>query len=399
MALRNPSAIAVAAVAIVTGACVGTGTAALMSKMLPWRVGEFDPAAGTVRVGNDGPLADCGATTHQFGTLALGNEGRHTFVVRNAGTAPLTLTRGATSCSCTVSDFDSRDGGDESAEKTIPPGGEGTVRLMWRGKADGPFRQQATVLTNDPARPEIIFVIEGLVVPAWRAVPPSIVVTRVTAGVGEHAHADVFTFGDTPPSVVATSLLDPQTERFFKIATEPLPEGVLEAEKGATGGVRLSIDVLPDAEIGNLKQTARMLLKTSEELTVDVPIEASVAGAITVAGTAWDAGRKVLGLGVVPGRTGGRWELFLAARGPHRDSVQPRVVEVIPPSLAVTVGDAAPLGNGNVVRVPITVTIPPGSAAAAHNCTKQAPGGKIVLETGHPESPTLTIKVCVSITP
>lgn len=399
MAPRNPSALAVAALALVAGAGFGTGTAALLAVSRPWRVGEFDPQGEAVRVTDASPKVEVDATTHQFGTLALGNEGRHTFVIRNAGTQPLTLTKGATSCSCTVADFDSRHGGDDTAEKAIPPGGQAEVRLMWKGKADGPFRQQATVLTNDPGRPEIVFIIEGLVVPAWRALPPTIVVTRVTAGSAQQATADLYTFGDTPPTVTSTSLLNPQTERFFRVSTEPLPPDALAAEKGATGGVRLVVDVLPDAEIGNLKQTARILLKTTEELTVDVPIEASVSGALTLAGNSWDSGRQVLALGTVPGRTGGKWDLFLAAKGPHRESVRPTVREVVPESLQVTVGDPTPLGNGNVMRVPITVVLPAGSAASVHNCTKQAPGGRIVLDTGHPDSPTLSIKVCVTVTP
>ncbi len=399
MALRNPSALAVAAVALVAGAGVGTGTAALLSIARPWRVGEFDPQGEAVRVTDASPKVAVDATTYLFGTLALGNEGRHTFVIRNVGTQPLALTKGATSCSCTVADFDSRHGGDDAAEKAIPPGGQAEVRLMWKGKADGPFRQQATVLTNDPGRPEIVFIIEGMVVPAWRALPPTIVVTRVTAGSGERATSDLYTFGDIPPTVTSTSLLNAQTERFFRLSTEPLPPDALAAEKGATGGVRLVVDVLPEAEIGNLKQTARVTLKTAEELTVDVPIEASVSGALTLAGSAWESGRQVLALGMVPGRTGGRWDLFLAAKGPHRDTVRPTVREVVPESLQVTVGEPTPLGNGNVMRIPITVVVPAGSVPSVNNCTKQAPGGRIVLDTGHPESPTLSIKVCVTVTP
>ena len=399
MALRNPSALAVAAVALVTGASVGSGTAALVALTRPWRVGEFDPQAEKARVVESSAKVEVEATTHQFGSLPLGNDGEHTFVIRNVGTAPLTLTKGATSCSCTVADFDSRHGGDDAAEKSIPAGGQAEVRLKWRGKTDGPFRQQATVLTSDPGRPEIVFVIEGQVVPAWRAVPPTIVVTRVTAGTGERATADLFTFGDTPPTVTSTGLLNAQTERFFRLSTEPLPPEALAAEKGATGGVRLVVDVLPEAEIGNLKQTARVVLQTNEELAAEVPITASVAGALTLAGTAWDSDRQALLLGMVPGKTGGRWDLFLAARGPHREAVRPTVREVVPDALQVTVGEPAPLGNGNVMRVPISVVLPAGSAPAVHNCTKQAPGGRIVLDTGHPDSPTLSIKVCVTITP
>ncbi|MBU6277172.1 MAG: DUF1573 domain-containing protein [Planctomycetes bacterium] len=399
MALRKPTPLAVALAAVVCGIGFGTGTAALVSRLQPWRVGEFDPLGEGVRGAEKSARVSVDATTHAFGTIALGNEGEHAFVIRNVGQAPLVLSKGASSCSCTVMDFDSRQGGNDEAEKAIAPGGSAEVRLKWRGKADGPFRQQATVLTNDPGRPEVVFVVEGAVVPSWRAVPSTLVISRATSGSGERATADLFTFGDTAPEIVSTTLLNSATERFFKVGVEPLPPETIAAEKGATGGVRLVVDVLPDAEIGLVKQTARVVLRTAEELTVEVPIEVSVSGALSLAGAGWDPDRQALALGTVSGKTGGRWDLFMAAKGPHRQAVRPVVREVVPSSLAVTIGEAVPIGNGNVMRIPITIELPAGSAPAVNNCTKQAPAGRIVLETGHPESPTMSIKVCVAITP
>jgi hypothetical protein len=45
------------------------------------------------------------------------------------------------------------------------------------------------------------------------------------------------------------------------------------------------------------------------------------------------------------------------------------------------------------------VVIPAGSRAANHLCSEQGPAGRIVLDTGHPDSPTLDIPVCVAIGP
>jgi hypothetical protein len=52
-----------------------------------------------------------------------------------------------------------------------------------------------------------------------------------------------------------------------------------------------------------------------------------------------------------------------------------------------------------VLRFPLTITIPPGSPTCNHLCSQQARGGRIVIETGHPDTPTLTIPVCVAISP
>jgi hypothetical protein len=71
----------------------------------------------------------------------------------------------------------------------------------------------------------------------------------------------------------------------------------------------------------------------------------------------------------------------------------------VPESLEVTVGEAVPVGSGAVLRIPIEIVIPPGSRGVNHICSEQAPAGRIVLATGHPDSPTLSIPVCVAIGP
>ena len=104
-------------------------------------------------------------------------------------------------------------------------------------------------------------------------------------------------------------------------------------------------------------------------------------------------------LGTVSGKTGHRSQLFLTARGPHRDAVRPVVREVVPDSLQVTIGAAGEIGDGGVVRVPIEIVIPAGSRPVNHLCTQQGPAGRILLETGHPDTPVLAIPVCVAIGP
>jgi len=51
------------------------------------------------------------------------------------------------------------------------------------------------------------------------------------------------------------------------------------------------------------------------------------------------------------------------------------------------------------VRIPIDIEIPSGSRVVNHLCSQQGPAGRIVLDTGHPDSPELTIPVCVAIGP
>ncbi len=390
----------VAGVALVAGVAIGVGSAALEATLRPWRVGDFlaidTPSDAEV------PQVEAVETTHHFGSVGSGEKGQHAFVIRNRGTAPLVLTRGATSCTCTVSDLGpSNDGGDETAaEKIVAPGGETTVSIQWTGKgAGGPFRQQATVLTNDPRRPEIAFVIEGTVVPTWRAVPDLITLPKLSTKSDAVVTTTVYTYGDEPPQVDSLAAIDDRTKSFFTISSAPLSAAELAQEPEATGGFTVSVALKPGLPIGPLRQTVRIVFRIPEEITAEIPIEGSVAGDISFAGQKWDAARQRLILGQVSSRAGLTTSLFITARGPDRELVKPVVEEVVPSSLVVEVGAAEPIGSGAVLRIPLTVVIPPGSPTANHLGSEQAPSGRIVLATGLPDSPTVSLPVSVVIGP
>lgn len=386
----------VAAVAAAAGLAVGVGSAVLEARLRPWAVGDF----AAVVEGRDGsaPRVDVPATSHAFGTMAAGAEGSHAFVVRNTGVTPLVLSRGSSSCACTVSDFESADGG-SPADKTIAPGGETSVRVTWRGKAAGPFRQQVTILTNDPARPEIALVVEGTVIPTWKAVPETITFARLSADAGATTTARVFTYGDAPPVVDSLSVIDAATTEWFDISSTPLPADEIAGEPGATGGFVVTVAVRPGVPLGALRQTVRMALRLPEAITAELPIEGAVVGDISFAGPGWDAGRRQFVLGTVSSRLGKKTTLFLTARGPHRDSVRPAITDVVPASLEVTIGPAERIGAGGVIRIPLDISIPPGSPPANHLGSDQAPLGRITLATGIAGAATVTIPVSVVIGP
>src|SRR5262245_45743862 len=90
---------------------------------------------------------------YDFGSMQRGTTKSHEFVIRNAGKAPLKIRNGGTTCKCTLSQL---------TEESIPPGGSTTVKLEWTAKADnGPFRQVATVLTNDPTNSSVELQVDG----------------------------------------------------------------------------------------------------------------------------------------------------------------------------------------------------------------------------------------------
>jgi hypothetical protein len=221
----------------------------------------------------------------------------------------------------------------------------------------------------------------------------------MSTGTGERATVRIFTFGDEPPTVTSLSSTDEKTAQFYSLSSAPLEAADVAAEKGATGGVLVTAEIRPGMPIGPLRQTIKAVLATPEEIVVEIPVEGSVSGDLALAGQAWDSSEDSLRLGTVSGREGYRTSLFLTAKGPHRSAVRPTVRETVPESLQVVIDEGKPVGSGNVIRFQISITIPPGSGPCNHIGTPQAPAGKIVLDTGHPDSPTLTIPVCIAIGP
>jgi hypothetical protein len=398
MAVRIPGAWAVAAVAAMAGAAVGVAGTILRSGLTPWQVGTLALVSGPIS--EDAPRAAPVETRHAFGTIGTGMKGSHRFEIRNAGGGPLTLSRGSSSCSCTVSDFESDAGGSPDSKKVVLPGESTFVTVTWQGKPPGgPFQQQVTILSDDPRRPEIVFVVEGTVVSAWRAVPDSITLPPLATSTGGQAAATVYTYGAEPPELGDVTIDHPETAPFFSLATVPLSAADVAAEPGATGGFRVEVEVLPGLPLGPLKRTITARFAMPEEVTAELPLVGTVGGDLVLAGPGWDSSRQALMLGTVSGRTGLKRRIFLTAKGPYREQVRPVVRETVPDTLVVTIGEPAPVGAGGVLRIPIDLAIRPGSRSSNHLCSEQGPAGRIVFETGHPESPELSIPVCIAVGP
>ena len=209
----------------------------------------------------------------------------------------------------------------------------------------------------------------------------------------------IFTFGSEPATVDSLTLSDEKTAPLISLASAPLDAADLAEQTGATGGLLITVDIRPGLPLGPLRQTIKVVFRMPEEVEVEIPVEGSVTGDIAIAGKAWDSSNEVISLGSVSSRTGREASLFITAKGPHRKTVMPVVREVVPESLRVVIGEGKEVGSGAVIRFPLLITIPSGSPPANHLCSPQAPAGKIVLETGHPDTPILTIPVCVTIDP
>jgi hypothetical protein len=119
------------------------------------------------------PRAVIGETTFDFGKIYEDRALTHTFVIRNAGTAPLHIEEVDPDCACTVAQYD----------RTIPPGGQGEITLTIKPySVIHRFKKQTKVRFNDPERPMVSLDLTGVAQPFIEIQPSHIVRLRGAPG-------------------------------------------------------------------------------------------------------------------------------------------------------------------------------------------------------------------------
>jgi hypothetical protein len=117
------------------------------------------------------PQAKVVESEFDYGAVEPLETHRHTFEIRNLGTAPLELSQQGTTCKCLEV---------ESVTAVVPPGGTGAVVIAWTAKASQDiFVQRATIKTNDPLKPVIELKVLGQALMLLAIDPPELIASRV----------------------------------------------------------------------------------------------------------------------------------------------------------------------------------------------------------------------------
>ncbi len=372
--------------AIVLGLGSGLGLTVIELGALPAGAVQADLRSSEQAAQGPRPKIVVDKEEFDFGTMEHDTSLTHTFTVRNEGEKPLELTSGGVSCGhCTSFSI---------AQAGVAPGESTTVEVKWKGINGGPFRQSAVLNTNDPLRPSVSFTITGRVLSAYRISPEEIVFSSIAATDSPSADLQIFSYQGPGLAVTEHDLTDAETADSFSVAIKPMPADVLASEPDAKSGVVVKVGVKPGLPLGPIRQKIRLRLNLAESPVVEVPIEGSVTSDLQVIGRDnWNANQGVLNFGPVNRREGAKAELFLHARGPHRHELKPKVRQVDPDWLKVTIGQAQDLAGGELVRVPITVEIPSGAPAGLHLGFQQGELGDVLIETGDPDAKLVRLQV------
>jgi hypothetical protein len=318
-----------------------------------------------------------------FGQMERGREKSHEFLIRNTGDAPLTLTVGQTSCKCTLSKVDSG---------AVPPGGTTHVKLQWSAKSDqGPFRQTATIITNDPRQRDVTLTIDGEIVEASGVQPPDLGFDKVAVGETKTAEVYVMAMLQDDLTVSSTELTDETTRDKFDIKIEPVERDKLPL-KTARAGVRITLTAKPGLPIGRFNQYLTLNTNLKEGEKLHIPVLGRVVGDISVHGQHWLEEQGALLLGQVKGKTGKKDRVSLVVLGENVEDIKFEVGSVDPPELKVTIGEPNRL-NPSLLRVPVEIEVPSGTRPMVRLGTAQGEEGRIVLNTTHPKMKELALGV------
>ena len=329
------------------------------------------------------PRVQVDEPSFDFGQMELGREKSHEFVIRNVGDAPLKLTVGPTSCKCTLS---------EVQAGAIAPGESTTVKLEWSAKSDrGPFRQTATIHTNDPRRPDIELEIDGEIVDASGLQPTDFNFDKLAVDESKSAEVYVMAMLQDDLTVNSAELTSEDTRDKFDVKIEPVERDKLPVNT-ARAGVRITLTAKQGLPIGRFNQYLTLNTNLKEGEKLHVPVFGRVVGDISVHGNNWREEEGVLLLGSVDSGKGRKERVNVVVRGEDAADVKFEVGSVDPPELKVTIGEPKRL-KATLLHVPVDIEIPPGTRPMVRLATAQGEEAKIVLKTTHPKMKELAIGV------
>jgi hypothetical protein len=379
--------------AVVLGLMFGVGITVIELGAAP--AGNVDDAFSPrpAQIDPNGPKAVVdGSEEFDFGSMELESYKSHAFTIRNDGHKPLKLEKGESTCRCTTF---------EVAKTQLRPGESTQVKIEWQARHvnAGPFRQSATVNTNDPANPQIAFSIVGKVTFSHKVVPDSVVFTDIAANQPHTAEVKIYSYRPGKFELVgAPEFSSSELADKMEVRTEPMSEEMLREEADAQSGLLVTITLKPGLPLGPFRQKIDLRLNVDDNPVSTITVEGTViSDIVVVGGRYWDKDHDMLRFDTLSARQGASTKLYILASGPYRDQVKPQLKSVSPEFLKVTVGEPAAIEGSEQVRVPLTVEIPPDAPAGNHMGGKGGRLGEIVLETGHPEATTMKIPVRFAI--
>jgi hypothetical protein len=384
------------AVGILSGAALGYWEAR------PWAanasvasVAKSDAAKDAAAV--SGPKAVVAETTFKFGNMESGTTQQHNFEVRNDGDHVLAINFVSHTCKCTGVRLDGKEI-EVGSSFIVPAGGKKEVELKWIAPpAPGPFRHGATFTTTDPALSRLELTVEGEIVASTSLLPSQLSFGTTRVGQPSQAELIVMAFLEPEVKMISHEVLDEELAKQMTVSFEPVPKDKLP-DPNAKAGLKVVATYTPSGTLGPFTGSLRLETNIKEATQREVPIYGVVRGDISIFGNGWNEPNGLLRMGAATQAAGGKSQLFVNIRGEHAGDTILTVESVKPEALQATLGEPQKLRDG-LVRVPLEVTIPPGTRPMVYAGEDQGGEGEIILATTHPVTPKVRLRVTFTVQP
>ena len=347
-------------------------------------------SSATLRARHTKPLGgakvEVDVDAFDFGEMDSSKDGSHDFKFTNKGASPLQLSKGNSSCRCTVG---------EIADSTVQPGQSTTVKITWKSKHyAGPFKQSVTINTNDPNRREVILTISGEYTEPIHFDADELNFGQIVGNEPVTREARIFSkLSNLSRRILSHKFTEPDEAKFFKVDIRPLTADEMKNVHGMASGVAVKVTVKPGLPPGSFRPTILMQTNIPVMPELRLILSGSMGKDISVAGNGWDDELGVLRIGAIKAGTPVQRQLQILARGSGAKNVRYNVVHVEPDFLKVKLGEPETVEGSRLSRTMLTIEIPARTAPAKYMGDAGDKPAEIDIDTTSPEVNQLRIRV------
>ncbi len=304
------------------------------------------------------PQAVVPGSVVDVGAIAKGDPVKHTFEIRNEGTAPLKITRVKPTCGCTVASYD----------EVIGAGKSGSIQAeLDTSEFRGPIAKSIRVFTNDAGNPELTLVIKADV-RAQVDVSPGYARFVVIQGESYGTRKQILWSAEFPRlEVIRVS----SPYEWVAVSQRKLAPGDSDYREGVN---RWQVDVTltDEAPIGPMADYIRVATNHPRQKMVRIPISGIVRPILAVTPQVADFGRR---------DSGEAHQATLEVKNLGATAVE---VESAASDVAGLEARVEPVEAGRLFN--LVLTLAPGMDKGRFR-------GKVTLKTSSPKQPIVEIDV------
>src|SRR5262245_29615225 len=260
---------------------------------------------------------------HDFGSMDRNAHGKHAWIVRNDGDAPLELETGSPSCGVCIKVV-------TVSNPVLQPNERTEVKIEWDVKtSDAEFEQSGPLKTNDSNRKSVHLSIHGHVIDNVRADRPDVHFSDLSPNETATASVNIYAFRDADLVVEKHEHQKLAIAEHLNVSFSPLETADLAKEPRAKGGQKMTIEVKPGLPQGSFEDTISVTTNQSVD-PLTIRVIGNIASDILLMGPNVNREQSIVNLGTFSQKEGKKHTIFLIVKGPHRNETKVEIESIEP---------------------------------------------------------------------